>query len=294
MDKKERNIIKLPSTISLIIAVLGLLFQLATFVANQKYDVHYLNDQYFFYINMLIIIFTCFGVLPFVQKKQKLLFLGGFLLLFQFGLSFLGNTHQTIVSTSPKEQNVFIVKSEKKSGVAYYQQNVYYRFPQLTEFLPKPSAKNKYLFFGLNEVPLTYSISDKYQIVWPLEDVAVLNYIASDGTAVQFVRPYNSWALSDGKERSQLVEAIGDWQGSGCSLSATGQTYTLKLGNKTIKLDPTYQTMVADSISIYKDAQGVALATFIYDPDSRELLIVPADSNKGQVFHLERESKRLY
>lgn len=277
-----KKTVKIFANICTLLAVLLLLAQGCYLFLAHRYDIHYIYDSLFFVINCFILLFAFLGFVPYVKTKRPLIVLAGFLLIFQGSVLFVGMDHQVVVSSSPKETNTFMLRIDKRTGFAAYQRNLYYQWPQVQAFLPKPTLNNRYLAFSTDAEQLAYPVGSAYKIDWPTEEMAVFSYQTQDGGNAQFIRSYSADTAYP-VETGLSPAIIGNWQSTdgNSQLKAQGNPYLLTIGDQELTLNPSYQISFSQFASVYTDAQGNALCALILNSSKDKLTIIPADPKQA-------------
>ncbi len=172
--------------------------QAGYFLIHHRYQVEYVDNRLFYFINILVVVLLLLSLLLLLRLSGKVrrLIIGivVIFILVNSVLMQLSQQHtQNIISLSPNSENILVVKQDQEQREAIYYRTQYYIFARPHQRLPK-------------------QVQGQYKIDWLTEDVVAVTYQTKTGSVEQFVGTYGD--RGDGISYYEVgMQIQGEWAG---------------------------------------------------------------------------------
>ena len=179
--------------------------QMTFLFLHARFQVEYSDERFFYFFNMLSIVFLGLSILLLLKigKKQKLI--GGmvivlFILVNGILLAVDSTRTRNIVRPSPDYKHVLSIKENKETGQSIYYRTYFHIFAWPKETLP-------------------YKTTGDFKVYWLANDVAAVTYRAADHTIHQYIATYGD--RGDGGYYYVGPSIYGRWSGGNIEVTSS-------------------------------------------------------------------------
>ncbi|MBM7541964.1 hypothetical protein [Amphibacillus cookii] len=198
MKSNNSRLVMLLGWLALLGAMGLFCLQAGYFLIHHRYQVEYVDNRLFYFINILAVILLLISLLLFLRLSGKVRgLIIGIVVVFiivNVALMQLSQQHiQNIISLSPNLENTLVIKQDQEQREAIYYRTQYYLFARPHQRLPKQAES-------------------QYKIDWLTEDVVAVTYQTMTDSIEQFVGTYGD--RGDGISYYEVgVQIQGEWAG---------------------------------------------------------------------------------